>query len=107
MARKVKAPVTGIVTYVSKRGTEVHLADSAHRYRGANLRHFKNWDGYKRTCQTAPIFRWAGVRTGDKVTLHWGGFADLDIVAVDVHLDPQDRVVYPELTIQPRLVLQG
>lgn len=87
-----KQPVTGTVEYISKRGTEVRLEGDPKRYRGAKLN-----AAHRIACKTAPIFRWAGVKIGDTVTLHWGGFADLNIIGVNIHFDPNDRTLYPNL----------
>jgi hypothetical protein len=73
-----KAPVTGIVTHVSKRGTEVHLMGDLKRYRGFRQRGLLVKPGNK----TYPIFK--NVRVGDYVRLTWGGFANLNIVRVEI-----------------------
>lgn len=77
-----KSPVIGIVTYVSKRGTEVHLAGDPKRYRGEKLHPDlqKHFSGSK----TFPIFYFRDVQVGDTVRLYWGGFANLNIAAVTI-----------------------
>ena len=79
----MKAPITGTVVHVSKRGTEVHLAADPKRYRGYKQTPYHD-DTIDPRCKTAPIFKWYGIRPGDVVTLHWCGFAYLNIASVDV-----------------------
>lgn len=71
-----KTPVVGTVTYISKRGTELHLQNDARRYRGIKLAARVSGS------RTAPIFRTTGIRVGDVVRLSWGGFAKLNISSV-------------------------
>jgi hypothetical protein len=75
-----KAPVTGIVAHVSKRGTEVRLNGDPKRYRGVKLRPASQTPD----CKTTPVFKYAGVQVGDEVYLKWGGFADMNIVFAHV-----------------------
>lgn len=70
---KGKPDVTGIVTHVSRKGTEVHLLGDPKRYRGARLAH----PGDPK-CKTYNVFR--HVNVGDTVRLVWGGFANMNIV---------------------------
>ena len=78
----MKAPIEGIVTHVSARGTEVRLAGDSKRYRGVKLHpdHQRLYPG----STTFPIFYYLDVQVGDTVRLHWGGFADLNIADVTI-----------------------
>lgn len=80
MPRKLKPPVEGVVEYVSRNGTEVHLIGDPKRYRGYAR---PGWRAPRKDGgRTAPVFKWARVKVGDRVRLHWGGFADLNITRV-------------------------
>lgn len=70
-----KAPVTGIVAYVSRRGTEIRLLGDPKRYRGTKLHGARIPTDPK--CKTANVFR--HVEVGDTVRLIWGGFAYMNI----------------------------
>ena len=72
MGRTPKQPIIGTVSYVSKRGTEVHLEGDTRRYRG-----IKDYLSDDPACKTRPVF--ALVKPGDIVIMHWGGFANLNI----------------------------
>lgn len=75
MARKVRPPVEGIISYISARGTECHLEGDHRRYRGVKVSHSP---GRK----TAAVF--LSFLVGQHVRLHWGGFANLNIARVEL-----------------------
>ena len=82
----MKAPVEGIVAYVSKAGREAHLVSDPKRYRGYSYRSY-----YGRRV-TVDVFHRAECGTqghrsvwpGDRIRMHWGGFANLNIVRVEL-----------------------
>lgn len=76
-----KSPVIGTVAYVSKRGTEIHLVDDPKRYRGVKAS--RSWQMLP-GCTTYPLFYVHDVQVGDTVRLQWGGFARLNIAAVEI-----------------------